>query len=50
MLRVGTRGSELARRQTAWVCERLLRAGVPVNNQTVLLKGVNDDVGTMTAL
>jgi len=23
-------------------CDRLLRAGVPVNNQTVLLKGVND--------
>ena len=23
-------------------CERLLRAGIPVNNQTVLLKGIND--------
>lgn len=23
-------------------CDRLLRAGIPVNNQTVLLKGVND--------
>ena len=23
-------------------CDRLLRAGVPVNNQTVLLKGIND--------
>jgi lysine 2,3-aminomutase len=31
-------------------CERLLRAGVPVNNQTVLLRGVNDSVATITAL
>jgi len=31
-------------------CDRLLRAGVPVNNQTVLLRGVNDSVETMTAL
>jgi len=30
--------------------DRLLRAGVPVGNQTVLLKGINDDVGTMRAL
>lgn len=30
--------------------DRLLRAGVPVGNQTVLLRGVNDDVETMKAL
>jgi lysine 2,3-aminomutase len=31
-------------------CDRLLRAGVPVGNQTVLLKGINDDLETMRAL
>lgn len=31
-------------------CDRILCAGIPVNNQSVLLKGVNDNVGTMTAL
>ena len=36
--------------QAALACERLLRAGVPVNNQTVLLKGVNDDAETMKRL
>ena len=30
--------------------DRLVRAGVPVNNQTVLLRGVNDSVETMTKL
>lgn len=30
--------------------DRLLRAGVPVGNQTVLLRGINDDVDTMRAL
>ena len=30
--------------------DRLLRAGVPVGNQTVLLRGINDDVATMKAL
>ncbi len=30
--------------------DRLLRAGVPVNNQSVLLRGVNDSVETMTKL
>jgi lysine 2,3-aminomutase len=30
--------------------ERLLRAGIPVNNQTVLLRGVNDSVETMREL
>ena len=31
-------------------CDRLLRAGVPVNNQTVLLRGINDTVETQLAL
>jgi lysine 2,3-aminomutase len=31
-------------------CDRLLRSGVPVNNQSVLLRGVNDDVETMLKL
>lgn len=30
--------------------DRLLRAGVPVGNQTVLLAGINDDTETMKAL
>lgn len=30
--------------------ERLLRRGIPVNNQTVLLKGINDDPQTMLEL
>lgn len=34
----------------AHACDRLLRAGVPVGNQTVLLRGINDDVATMKAL
>jgi len=31
-------------------CERLAEAGVPVGNQTVLLRGINDDAETMMAL
>jgi lysine 2,3-aminomutase len=31
-------------------CERLALAGVPLGNQSVLLKGVNDDVDVMKAL
>jgi lysine 2,3-aminomutase len=31
-------------------CDRLLKAGIPVNNQSVLLKGINDSVETMIAL
>ncbi len=34
----------------ARACERLLRAGLPVSNQTVLLRGVNDDPDTLVAL
>ncbi len=30
--------------EAAQACDRLLRSGVPVNNQSVLLKGVNDTV------
>ncbi len=30
--------------------DRLLRVGIPVGNQTVLLKGINDDVETLKAL
>ena len=36
--------------ESAKACDRLLRAGVPVNNQSVLLRGVNDNVETMTKL
>ncbi len=36
--------------ESAAACDRLLRAGVPVNNQSVLLRGVNDNVETMTKL
>jgi lysine 2,3-aminomutase len=31
-------------------CDLLLRAGIPLNNQSVLLRGVNDDIETMRAL
>ncbi len=31
-------------------CEMLANAGIPLGSQTVLLKGVNDDVGTMKKL
>ena len=31
-------------------CQRFLRAGMPVNNQSVLLKGVNDNLQDMSAL
>ena len=31
-------------------CDRLLRHGVPIQNQTVLLRGINDDVDTMRSL
>lgn len=35
---------------SARACDRLLRCGVPVNNQSVLLKGVNDTVEVHTKL
>jgi lysine 2,3-aminomutase len=34
----------------AAACDRLLRAGIPIGNQTVLLKGINDDLATMKRL
>jgi lysine 2,3-aminomutase len=36
--------------EAARVCNALLRAGMPVNNHSVLLKGVNDDLDTMRSL
>ena len=36
--------------EAAAACDRLLRAGIPVGNQSVLLRGVNDDVETMRRL
>jgi lysine 2,3-aminomutase len=36
--------------EAAEACERLARAGIPVGNQSVLLRGINDDVATMQAL
>ncbi|HKO55441.1 MAG TPA: KamA family radical SAM protein [Thermoanaerobaculia bacterium] len=36
--------------ESAAACDRLLRAGVPVNNQAVLLRGVNDCPYTMRDL
>lgn len=38
---------------TPWsrlACERILSAGIPISNQSVLLKGINDDFSTMQAL
>jgi lysine 2,3-aminomutase len=36
--------------EAARVCQSLLRAGMPINNHTVLLKGVNDSLATMRQL
>jgi len=36
--------------QAAEACNRLLRSGVPINNQSVLLRGVNDAVETQLKL
>jgi lysine 2,3-aminomutase len=36
--------------EAARACDMLVRAGVPVNNQSVLLKGVNDSVETQLKL
>jgi lysine 2,3-aminomutase len=36
--------------EAARVCKALLRAGMPVNNHSVLLRGVNDSVETMREL
>jgi len=36
--------------EAAAACDRLVRSGVPVNNQSVLLRGINDSVETQTRL
>ncbi len=36
--------------EVAEACARLADAGIPLGSQTVLLKGVNDEVGTMKSL
>ena len=36
--------------EAARVCKALLKAGMPINNHAVLLKGVNDDLGTIREL
>jgi lysine 2,3-aminomutase len=36
--------------EAAQACDRLTRAGIPVGNQSVLLRGINDDAETMKAL
>ena len=36
--------------QAAEACDRLLRHGIPVQNQSVLLSGINDDLQTMKKL
>ena len=36
--------------ESAAACDRLLRAGVPVNNQSVLLRGINDNIETQIKL
>ncbi len=36
--------------ESALACDRLLRCGVPVSNQSVLLKGINDTVETQLKL
>jgi lysine 2,3-aminomutase len=36
--------------EAARACDKLSRAGIPLNNQAVLLKGVNDDLATIKSL
>lgn len=36
--------------EVARVCKNLIRSGMPLNNHTVLMKGVNDDLATMRKL
>ncbi len=36
--------------ESATACDRLLRKGIPVQNQSVLLKGINDNLDTMRNL
>jgi len=37
-------------KESAEACDKILCAGIPVNNQAVLLKGINDSVEIMTKL
>lgn len=37
-------------KEAASACDRLLRHGIPVQNQSVLLKGINDNVSTLRQL
>ena len=37
-------------RESAQACDRLQSAGIPISNQSVLLRGVNDSLQSMTAL
>jgi lysine 2,3-aminomutase len=37
-------------REAALACDRLLRCGIPLNNQAVLLRGINDDPAVIKAL
>jgi lysine 2,3-aminomutase len=36
--------------ESAQACDRILRSGIPVNNQSVLLRGINDSVETQLEL
>jgi lysine 2,3-aminomutase len=36
--------------EAAAACDKLVRSGIPVNNQSVLLRGINDSVETQTRL
>ncbi|MBN1871618.1 MAG: KamA family radical SAM protein [Candidatus Omnitrophica bacterium] len=37
-------------KESSRACDKILCAGIPVNNQSVLLKGINDDTETMIKL
>ncbi|MBL7071111.1 MAG: KamA family radical SAM protein [Candidatus Omnitrophica bacterium] len=37
-------------KESSMACDRMVSSGIPVNNQSVLLKGVNDSTETMTKL
>jgi lysine 2,3-aminomutase len=36
--------------EATMACDRLLKAGIPLSNQTVLLKGINDNLNTLKEL
>lgn len=41
-LRIGTRGSALARVQTQWVCDRLIETGAPIEFELVIIRSEGD--------